>query len=84
MTLPMAREMARYGIRVMTLAPGVFDTPMMGAMPDTVRDSLSAQIPFPPRMGDPDEYALLACQIIENPYLNGEVIRLDGAFRMPA
>jgi NAD(P)-dependent dehydrogenase (short-subunit alcohol dehydrogenase family) len=83
MTLPIARELARHGIRVMTIAPGIFDTPMMAAMPDSVRDSLGASVPFPPRMGRPEEYARLARQIIENPYLNGSTIRLDGSIRMP-
>jgi NAD(P)-dependent dehydrogenase (short-subunit alcohol dehydrogenase family) len=83
MTLPVARELARHGIRVMTIAPGIFDTPMMAAMPEPVRASLGASVPFPPRMGKPEEYAQLARHIIENPMLNGEVIRLDGAIRMP-
>jgi NAD(P)-dependent dehydrogenase (short-subunit alcohol dehydrogenase family) len=84
MTLPMARELARSGIRMMTIAPGIFDTPMLGGLPEAVRESLGAQVPFPPRLGDPGEYALLVQQIIENPMLNGEVIRLDGALRMGA
>jgi NAD(P)-dependent dehydrogenase (short-subunit alcohol dehydrogenase family) len=82
MTLPIARELARYGIRVMTIAPGVFDTPMMAALPDAARESLGQQVPFPPRLGRPVEYAALVKHIIENPMLNGEVIRLDGAIRM--
>lgn len=82
MTLPIARELARSGIRVMTIAPGIFETPMMAAMPQEVRDSLGASVPFPPRLGRPDEYAALARHIIENTMLNGEVIRLDGALRM--
>jgi len=84
MTLPIARELARSGIRVMTIAPGIFETPMMAAMPQEVRDSLGASVPFPPRLGRPDEYAALARHIIENSMLNGEVIRLDGALRMAA
>ena len=84
MTLPIARELARSGIRVMTIAPGIFETPMMAAMPQEVRDSLGASVPFPPRLGRPDEYAALVRQIIENSMLNGEVIRLDGAIRMAA
>jgi NAD(P)-dependent dehydrogenase (short-subunit alcohol dehydrogenase family) len=82
MTLPIAREFARFGIRVMTIAPGLFDTPLLGALPEPARISLGQQVPFPPRLGRPSEYALLAKQIIENPMLNGEVIRLDGALRM--
>lgn len=82
MTLPIARDLSRLGIRVMTIAPGIFNTPMVGLMTDEVRGSLAAQIPFPARLGNPDEYAQLAQAIIENPYLNGEVIRLDGAIRM--
>lgn len=82
LTLPAARELARSGIRVMTIAPGVFETPMMAGMTDEVRASLSADVPFPPRLGRPSEYAALACHIIENTMLNGEVIRLDGALRM--
>ena len=84
MTLPIARELARLGIRVMTIAPGIFETPMMAGFSDEVRASLGAQIPFPPRLGKPEEYAALARHIIENPMLNGEVIRLDGAMRMAA
>lgn len=84
MTLPLARELARFGIRVMTIAPGTFDTPMMAALPPVARESLAQQVPFPPRLGRPEEYALLAEQIIMNPMLNGEVIRLDGAMRMGA
>ncbi|MFT0212359.1 SDR family NAD(P)-dependent oxidoreductase [Pseudomonas sp. F1_0610] len=82
LTLPAARELARSGIRVMTIAPGVFETPMMAGMTDEVRASLCADVPFPPRLGRPSEYAELACHIIENTMLNGEVIRLDGALRM--
>lgn len=84
MTLPLAREMSRYGIRVMTLAPGIFDTPMMASLPEAARESLGAQVPFPSRLGKPEEYASLVGQIIENPMLNGEVIRLDGSIRMAA
>jgi len=84
MTLPIARELARFGIRVMTIAPGTFDTPMMAGMPEAVRKSLAEQVPFPPRLGRPDEYAALAQHIVENQMLNGEVIRLDGAMRMGA
>jgi len=82
MTLPIARDLARHGIRVCTIAPGLFDTPLMGALPEEARRSLGAQVPFPPRLGRPSEYALLACQIVENPMLNAETIRLDGAIRM--
>lgn len=82
LTLPAARELARYGIRVVTIAPGIFGTPMMAGMPKEVQDALGASVPFPPRLGDPDEYAALVRHIIENQMLNGEVIRLDGALRM--
>ena len=82
LTLPAARELAGHGIRVMTIAPGIFETPMMAGMSDEVRASLSAAVPFPPRLGKPEEYAALAQHIIENSMLNGEVIRLDGALRM--
>jgi NAD(P)-dependent dehydrogenase (short-subunit alcohol dehydrogenase family) len=84
MTLPIARELARYGIRVVTIAPGTFDTPMMAGMSDAVRQSLAEQVPFPSRLGRPDEYAALAQHIVENQMLNGTVIRLDGALRMGA
>jgi NAD(P)-dependent dehydrogenase (short-subunit alcohol dehydrogenase family) len=84
MTLPMARECAEYGIRVMTIAPGLFNTPMLDILPEAARDALGKMVPFPPRLGKPDEYAGLAMHIIENPMLNGEVIRLDGAIRMAA
>ncbi len=84
MTLPLARELARFGIRVMTIAPGIFETPMMLGMPREVQDSLGKLVPFPQRMGKPAEYAALCRQIIENVMLNGEVIRLDGAIRMAA
>jgi len=82
MTLPIARELARYGIRVMTIAPGLFDTPLLAGLPEPARQSLGQQVPFPPRLGKPDEYAALAKHIVENQMLNGEVIRLDGAIRM--
>jgi NAD(P)-dependent dehydrogenase (short-subunit alcohol dehydrogenase family) len=82
MTLPIARELARFGIRVNTIAPGIFETPMMAGMSERVRLSLEQQVPFPSRLGDPDEFAALAQHIIENVMLNGEVIRLDGAIRM--
>lgn len=82
MTLPIARELARFQIRVATIAPGTFDTPMLAGMSDEVRESLAADIPHPHRLGAPEEYALLVSQIVANPYLNGEVIRLDGALRM--
>ena len=82
MTLPIARELARYGIRVMTIAPGIFDTPLMASLPQAARDSLATQVPFPSRLGKPPEYAALVKHIIENEMLNGEVIRLDGAIRM--
>jgi NAD(P)-dependent dehydrogenase (short-subunit alcohol dehydrogenase family) len=82
MTLPIARELARHGIRVMTIAPGLFDTPLMAGLPEPARLSLGQSVPFPPRLGRPAEYAQLARQIIENPMLNGSVIRLDGALRM--
>jgi NAD(P)-dependent dehydrogenase (short-subunit alcohol dehydrogenase family) len=82
LTLPLARELAAHAIRVMTIAPGIFDTPMLAALPEQARDSLGNQIPFPPRLGKPEEYASLVKHIIENEMLNGEVIRLDGAIRM--
>lgn len=82
MTLPIAREFARFGIRVNTIAPGIFDTPLLGALPEPARISLGQQVPFPPRLGRPSEYAALAKHMIENVMLNGEVIRLDGAIRM--
>lgn len=83
MMLPMARELARSGIRVCTIAPGVFLTPMVEGLPPKVQHELGAQVPFPSRLGRPDEYAALAQHIVENRMLNGEVIRLDGALRMP-
>jgi NAD(P)-dependent dehydrogenase (short-subunit alcohol dehydrogenase family) len=82
MTLPIARDLSRSGIRVMTIAPGIFETPMLLGMPQEVQDALGAMVPFPPRLGKPAEYAMLVKQIVENPMLNGEVIRLDGAIRM--
>ena len=82
MTLPIARELARFGIRVMTIAPGIFETAMMAGMSPVIRASLEATVPFPSRLGRPSEYAKLVQSIIENPMLNGEVIRLDGAIRM--
>ena len=82
MTLPLAREFARMGVRVMTIAPGTFDTPMLAGLPEAARESLAQQVPFPPRLGRPDEYAALVRHIFENEMLNGEVIRLDGAIRM--
>ncbi len=82
LTLPAAREFAQFGIRVMAIAPGIFATPMVSSMPEQVQDSLAAAIPFPKMLGQPDQYADLALHIIENRYLNGEVIRLDGAIRM--
>jgi len=82
MTLPMARDLAQYGIRACTIAPGLFATPLMRQLPDAVQQSLAASIPFPPRLGKPEEFAQLACHIVTNTHLNGEVIRLDGAMRM--
>jgi NAD(P)-dependent dehydrogenase (short-subunit alcohol dehydrogenase family) len=83
MTLPTARDLSQYGIRVNTIAPGLFDTPLLAALPEEARQALGAGIPFPQRLGTPPEYAQLACQIVENRMLNGETIRLDGALRMP-
>ena len=83
LTLPAARELAQFGIRVCTIAPGLFETPMMATLPQAVQDSLGAGVPFPSRLGRPDEFAQLVLAIIANPMLNGETIRLDGAFRMP-
>jgi len=82
MTLPIAREFARIGVRVVTIAPGTFDTPLLGALPEAARQSLAQQVPFPPRLGRPEEYAALVRHVFENEMLNGEVIRLDGAIRM--
>ncbi|XP_024886021.1 3-hydroxyacyl-CoA dehydrogenase type-2 [Temnothorax curvispinosus] len=84
MTLPIARDLSKDGIRVVTIAPGLFDTPLLRALPEKVRVFLAKSIPFPQRLGSPDEYAMLAQQIVENPLLNGETIRLDGALRMQA
>jgi len=83
LTLPAARDLASRGVRVMTIAPGTFDTPLLAALPQEARDELGAQVPFPSRLGQPDEFAALARHIVENPMLNGETIRLDGALRMP-
>ncbi len=83
MTLPAARDMASRGVRIMTIAPGLFDTPLLAALPEEAREALGAGIPFPPRLGHPAEYAQLVEQIVANPMLNGETIRLDGALRMP-
>ncbi|SDG62793.1 SDR family NAD(P)-dependent oxidoreductase [Microbacterium pygmaeum] len=82
MTLPIARELARYGIRVLTIAPGIMETPMLMGLPQAAQDSLGQQVPFPARLGRPDEYARLVMAIIDNGYLNGETIRLDGSIRM--
>lgn len=82
LTLPLARDLSRAGIRVMAIAPGLFDTPMLAGLPENVRASLGAMVPFPSRLGQPKEYAMLALHIVQNPMLNGEVIRLDGAIRM--
>ncbi|MBV8790582.1 MAG: SDR family NAD(P)-dependent oxidoreductase [Pseudolabrys sp.] len=82
LTLPAARELAQFGIRVMAIAPGIFGTPMLRALPQEAQDSLGASVPFPKRLGEPDEFARLALHIVENGYLNGEVIRIDGAIRM--
>lgn len=82
MTLPMARELTRFGIRVMTIAPGVFLTPMVAGLPDDIKDALGASVPFPSRLGQPEEFARMAEHIIENTYLNGSTIRLDGAVRL--
>jgi NAD(P)-dependent dehydrogenase (short-subunit alcohol dehydrogenase family) len=83
LTLPAARDLAQYAIRVCTIAPGLFDTPLLAALPEEARVKLGAGVPYPPRLGHPDEYARLAAHIVENRMLNGEVIRLDGALRMP-
>jgi 3-hydroxyacyl-CoA dehydrogenase / 3-hydroxy-2-methylbutyryl-CoA dehydrogenase len=82
LTLPAARDLARVGIRVCTIAPGIFDTPLLGGLPEPAREALGASVPFPQRLGRPEEYARLACDIAENGMLNGETIRLDGAIRM--
>jgi len=83
MTLPAARDLAQYGIRVNTIAPGLFDTPLLAALPEEARQKLGAGVPYPQRLGEPAEYARLACHLVENRMLNGETIRLDGALRMP-
>jgi 3-hydroxyacyl-CoA dehydrogenase/3-hydroxy-2-methylbutyryl-CoA dehydrogenase len=83
LTLPAARDLAGRGVRVMTIAPGLFDTPLLAALPQEQREALGAGIPFPPRLGRPEEYASLVAEIVANPMLNGETIRLDGALRMP-
>jgi NAD(P)-dependent dehydrogenase (short-subunit alcohol dehydrogenase family) len=83
LTLPAARDLASLGIRVCTIAPGTFDTPMMAGLPETVREALGRQIPFPPRLGRPGEFAALVCHIATNPAINGETVRLDGALRLP-
>jgi NAD(P)-dependent dehydrogenase (short-subunit alcohol dehydrogenase family) len=83
LTLPAARDLSKAGIRVLTIAPGTFDTPMLGLLPEEQRQALGAGIPFPARLGSPDEFGQLALHMIENPYLNGETVRLDGALRMP-
>ncbi|MDR2996837.1 MAG: SDR family NAD(P)-dependent oxidoreductase [Microbacterium sp.] len=82
MTLPIARELSRYGIRVCTIAPGIMETPMLAGLPEAAQESLGQQVPYPSRLGRPDEYAALVQSIVENGYLNGETIRLDGAIRM--
>jgi NAD(P)-dependent dehydrogenase (short-subunit alcohol dehydrogenase family) len=82
LTLPAARELARYGVRVVAIAPGIFETPMLQGLPQSVRESLAASVPFPPRLGRPEEYAALVLHLCRNPMINGEVIRLDGALRM--
>ena len=82
LTLPAARELARYGVRVVAIAPGIFETPMLQGLPQNVRESLAASVPFPPRLGRPEEYAALVLHLCRNPMINGEVIRLDGALRM--
>ena len=80
--MPVARDLSRSGIRVCTIAPGIFKTPMLAGLPEEAQKSLGMQVPFPPRLGEPAEYAALACHIVENQMLNGETIRLDGAIRM--
>ncbi len=82
MTLPIARDLAKLGMRCVTIAPGLFDTPLLAALPEEAKQSLGAQVPYPPRLGDPSEFAILAKQIVDNPMLNGTTIRLDGAIRM--
>lgn len=82
MTLPLARDLARHGIRVMTIAPGIFNTPLLQTLPENIQKALADSIPFPQRLGDPDEFAALVCHFAENPSLNGETVRLDGAVRL--
>ncbi|XP_047455376.1 3-hydroxyacyl-CoA dehydrogenase type-2-like [Mugil cephalus] len=82
MTLPIARDLAPMGIRVVTIAPGLFSTPLLASLPEKVRSFLARQVPFPSRLGDPAEFAHLVTSLVENPMINGEVIRLDGAIRM--
>ena len=82
LTLPAARDLAKVGVRVLTIAPGTFDTPLLGQLPEEIRKALAATIPHPSRLGRPEDFAALATHIIENSYLNGEVIRIDGALRM--
>ena len=82
MTLPAARDLSRYGVRVVTIAPGLFDTPLLASLPEEARTALGRSVPHPARLGRPEEFARLAASIVENPMLNGEVIRLDGALRM--
>jgi len=82
MTLPAARDLARHGVRVNTIAPGLFETPLLATLPEEARRALGESVPFPPRLGQPEEYARLARHIVENQMLNGETIRLDGALRM--
>jgi NAD(P)-dependent dehydrogenase (short-subunit alcohol dehydrogenase family) len=82
MALPIARDLMNDGIRVNTILPGVFKTPMVAGMPENVQEALGAQVPFPKRLGQPQEYARLACFMVENPYINAEGVRLDGAIRM--
>ncbi len=82
LTVPLARELAQFGVRVLAIAPGLFKTPLLGALPQEAQDSLASAIPYPRRLGSPGEYAALACHMVENSYLNGEVVRLDGALRM--
>ncbi|MDH5673288.1 MAG: SDR family NAD(P)-dependent oxidoreductase [Myxococcales bacterium] len=83
MTLPAARDLSKAGVRVLTIAPGTFDTPMLGMLPEEARQALAAGIPFPAELGQPSQYAALALHMVENPYLNGETVRIDGALRMP-
>jgi NAD(P)-dependent dehydrogenase (short-subunit alcohol dehydrogenase family) len=82
LTLPLARELARFGIRVLTIAPGLFNTPLLAELPSETRAGLASAIPYPPRLGEPEEFARLVIAMIENDYLNGEIVRLDGALRM--